>query len=473
MKYEFDVVVVGAGPNGLCAAIALAQQGKSVLVVEAHATPGGGLRTAELTLPGFLHDVCSAVHPLGELSPYMRTLPLAEHGLEFVHPRFSAAHPLPDGQVALLMRSVRATSDLLGIDGPAYRSLVQPLLANPEALLADLLGPLRIPTRPIGFTRFGLHGMRSAAGLARSVFKRPIARALFAGCAAHAIMPLENLFSGAVGLMFLLSGHLTDWPVAKGGSGAIARALVSYLESLGGQLRTGLEVSSLSQLPAARAYMFDLAPSQVAKIAESELPAGYRRRLARYNYGPGVFKIDYALSGPIPWRAAACGQASTVHVGGTLEEIAHSERSAFRGEICDAPFVMVCQQSHFDPTRAPAGKQTGYAYCHVPFSSGVDMTDRIERQIERFAPGFRDRVLARHLRTPRDLERDNPAYVGGVIAGGASDITQLFTRPVARIDPYTTPNPRLFLCGASTPPGGGVHGMCGFFAAHSVLRRLA
>jgi phytoene dehydrogenase-like protein len=473
MKYEFDVVVVGAGPNGLCAAIALAQQGKTVLVVEAQATPGGGLRTAELTLPGFLHDVCSAVHPLGELSPYMRTLPLAAHGLEFVHPRFSAAHPLQDGQVALLMRSVQATSDLLGIDGPAYRSLVQPLLANPDALLADLLGPLRIPTRPIGFTRFGLHGMRSAVGLAESAFKRPVARALFAGCAAHAIMPLENLFSGAVGLMFLLSGHLTDWPVAKGGSGAIARALVSYLESLGGQLRTGLEVSSLSQLPAARAYMFDLAPSQIAQIAESELPASYRRRLARYNYGPGVFKIDYALSGPIPWRAAACGQASTVHVGGTLEEIAHSERSAFRGEVCDTPFVMVCQQSHFDPTRAPAGKHTGYAYCHVPFGSEVDMTDRIESQIERFAPGFRDRILARRARSPRDLERDNPAHVGGVIAGGAADITQLFTRPVARIDPYTTPNPRLFLCGASTPPGGGVHGMCGYFAAHSVLRRLA
>jgi phytoene dehydrogenase-like protein len=472
MKYEYDVVVVGAGPNGLCAAIALAQQGKSVLVVEAHATPGGGLRSAELTLPGFVHDVCSAVHPLGELSPYMRTLPLREHGLEFLHPRFSAAHPLADGQVALLARSVQATSDLLGIDGPAYRALVQPLLANPEALLADLLGPFRIPTRPIGFTRFGLHGMRSAAGLARSLFKRPIARALFAGCAAHAILPLENLFSGAVGLMFLLSGHLTDWPVAKGGSGAIARALVSYLESLGGQLRTGLEVSSLSQLPAARAYVFDLAPSQVAAIAKAELPASYRRRLARYNYGPGVFKIDYALSGPIPWRAAACGQASTVHVGGTLEEIAASERSAFRGEISDAPFVMVCQQSHFDSTRAPAGKQTGYAYCHVPFRCEVDMTDRIERQIERFAPGFRDRILARQVRSPRDLERDNPAHVGGVIAGGAADITQLFTRPVARIDPYSTPNPRLFLCGASTPPGGGVHGMCGYFAAHSVLRRL-
>ncbi|HET6336351.1 MAG TPA: NAD(P)/FAD-dependent oxidoreductase [Polyangiales bacterium] len=472
MKSELDAVVVGAGPNGLCAAIALAQQGKSVLVVERLATPGGGLLSAELTLPGFLHDVCSAVHPLGELSPYMRTLPLAEHGLEFVHPRFSAAHPLANGQVALLSRSVQATSDLLGIDGPAYRALMAPLLANPEVLLADLLGPFRIPTRPVGFTRFGLHGMRSAVGLAHSLFKRPNARALLAGCAAHAIMPLEKYFSGAVGLMFLLSGHMTDWPMARGGSIAIAQALVRYLESLGGEVRTGVDVSSLAQLPAARAILFDLAPSQVAKIAEAELPESYRRRLARYNYGPGVFKIDYALSGPIPWRAAACGQASTVHVGGTLEEIALSERSAFNGTVADAPFVMVCQQSQFDSSRAPAGKHTGYMYCHVPFGSEVDMTDRIERQIERFAPGFRDLILARRVATPGDLERHNPAYVGGVIAGGSADITQLFTRPVARIDPYSTPNPRLFFCGASTPPGGGVHGMCGYFAAQSVLRRL-
>lgn len=472
MKSELDVVVVGAGPNGLCAAIALAQQGKSVLVVERLATAGAGLLSSELTLPGFLHDVCSAVHPLGELSPYMRTLPLAEHGLEFVHPRFSAAHPLAGGQVALLSRSVQATSDLLGIDGPAYRSLMAPLLGNPEALLADLLGPFRIPKHPIAFTRFGLHGMCSAVGLAHGLFKRPNARALLAGCAAHAIMPLENYFSGAVGLMFLLTGHVTDWPMARGGSVSIARALVSYLESLGGEVRTGVDVSSLAQLPAARAILFDLAPSQVAKIAEAELPASYRRRLARYNYGPGVFKIDYALSGPIPWRAAACGQASTVHVGGTLEEIALSERLAYRGEVADAPFVMVCQQSQFDARRAPAGKHTGYMYCHVPFGCDVDMTDRIERQIERFAPGFRDLILARRVMAPRDLEHHNPAYVGGVIAGGSADITQLFTRPVARLDAYSTPNPRLFFCGASTPPGGGVHGMCGYFAAQSVLRRL-
>lgn len=473
MKSELDVVVVGAGPNGLCAAIALAQQGKSVVVVERQAAAGGGLLSAELTLPGFLHDVCSAVHPLGELSPYMRTLPLAEHGLEWAYPRFSAAHPLPDGQVALLSRSVQATSDLLGIDGPAYRALLAPLLEDPEALLADLLGPLRIPTKPIGFTRFGLNGMRSAVGLAQSVFKRQNARALFAGCAAHAILPLENWFSASIGLVFLLAGHMTDWPMARGGSISIARALVSYLKSLGGEVQTGVDVTSLAQLPAARTIMFDLAPAQVAKIAAADLPASYLRRIARYNYGPAVFKIDYALSGPIPWRAAACGSASTVHVGGTLDEIALSERTTFGGQVADAPFVMVCQQSHFDSTRAPAGKHTGYAYSHVPFRCEVDMTDRIERQIERFAPGFRDVILARRVRTPADLEHENPAYVGGAITGGAADITQLFTRPVARVDPYSTPNPRLFLCGASTPPGGGVHGLCGYYAAQSVLRRLA
>ncbi|HKU40057.1 MAG TPA: NAD(P)/FAD-dependent oxidoreductase, partial [Polyangiales bacterium] len=381
-------------------------------------------------------------------------------------------HPLPDGQVALLSRSTEATAARLGIDGPAYRRLVEPLLGDPEALLADLLGPLRIPTRPIAFTRFGLHGMRSATGLAAALFKRPLARALFAGCAAHAIMPLENAFSAAVGLMFVLSGHLTDWAVARGGSQAIADALAKHFAALGGELRTGVLVESLAQLPSARAYVLDLAPKQVASIAERELPQGYLARLARYKYGPAVFKLDYALSAPIPWRATACGQASTVHLGGTIEEIAASERAAFRGEHSEAPYVLVCQQSHFDASRAPRGQHTGYAYCHVPFGSTLDMTDRIERQIERFAPGFRDVILARSARGPLDLERDNPSHVGGTIAGGLADITQLFTRPVARIDPYSTPNPRIFLCGASTPPGGGVHGMCGYHAARSVLRRL-
>ncbi|HEY2734998.1 MAG TPA: NAD(P)/FAD-dependent oxidoreductase [Polyangiales bacterium] len=471
MQSEYDAVVIGSGPNGLCAAIAIAQAGHSVLLVEAHDELGGGLRTGALTRPRFAHDICSAVHPLGVLSPFMRTLPLEQHGLTWLHAPLSAAHPLDGGRAAILERSIAATAARLGSDAQAYRALLEPLSRDPHALLSDLLGPLHIPNHPVPFVRFGLHGMRSARGLADSLFDGELARALFAGCAAHAILPLDKWFTAAVGLMFLLSGHATDWPVAEGGSGRIALALASYFRSLGGETRTGLRVERLADLPSARAYLFDLAPRQVAEIAEEQLPSGYRRRLLRYRYGPAIYKVDYALSQPIPWRAAECARASTVHVGGTLDEIARSERSTWDGQIAERPFVMVCQQSHFDSTRAPPGQHTGYAYCHVPFGCDVDMTERLERQIERFAPGFRSVVLDRHCTSPSDLEHYNASNIGGVISGGASDITQLFTRPVARLDPYSTPNPRLYLCGASTPPGGGVHGMCGYHAARSVLRR--
>ena len=472
MQYEYDAVVVGAGPNGLCSAITLAQAGYSVLVVEAQATVGGGLHSAELIRPGVLHDVCSAVHPLGVLSPYMRTLPLQEHGLSWVHPPASAAHPLDDGRALLLSRSLDATAAQLGRDERAYRRLFAPFLREPELLLADLLGPMALPRHPLLFMRFGLRALWSARALTRGLFRQPEARALFAGCAAHAILPLDKLFTAAVGLLFALTGHVTDWPVARGGSAAIARALASYLHSLGGEIRTGVRVRALTELPKARVYLFDLAPRQVVQIAGEQLPARYRARLLRYNYGPAVFKLDYVLDGPIPWRDPACLQASTVHVGGTFEEIAQSERDAWQGKHSGAPFVMVCQQSQFDDSRAPPGLHTGYAYCHVPHGSDVDMTGPIERQIERFAPGFAARVLARRPMFPADIERANEACVGGVIAGGASDITQLFTRPVTRLDPYSTPNPGLFLCGAATPPGGGVHGMCGYHAAQSALRRL-
>jgi phytoene dehydrogenase-like protein len=468
MRYAYDAIVIGAGPNGLCAAVALAQAGQSVLLVEASDKLGGGLKSAELMRPAFVHDLCSGVHPLGILSPFMRSLPLQEHGLTWMQSQISAAHPLDDGRALLLTRSVHDTAAQLGRDQKKYLSVFEPLLRDPESLLADLLGPLRFPRKPLAFTRFGLRAWRSAAGLARSMFREPEARALFAGCAAHAILPLDKLFTAAVGMLF----HMTDWPVARGGSIAIARALESYLRSLGGEVRVGQTVHSLAELPSARAYLFDLAPRQVAEIAGEQLPASYRRRLMRYNYGPSVFKLDYVLSGPIPWQAAECVQASTVHVGGTLEEIARSERAAWDGKRCDAPFVMVCQQSQLDETRAPVGQHTGYAYCHVPHGSEVDMTSAIERQIERFAPGFGARVLDRRSLFPADIERENAACVGGVITGGAADITQLFTRPVARLDPYSTPNPGLFLCGAATPPGGGVHGMCGYHAANSALRRL-
>jgi phytoene dehydrogenase-like protein len=372
----------------------------------------------------------------------------------------------------VLERSVANTAADLGADSAAYRRLMEPFVRVGQPLMADLLGPLRVPRHPWAMARFGFYGVRSALGLARGLFASERARALFAGCAAHAILPLDKLCTGAVGLLFAFTGHLCDWPVARGGSRAVANSLASYLRSLGGEISTGVRVTALRELPSARVYLFDLAPQQLLQIAGDQLPTGYRRRLSRYNYGPGVFKLDWALAGPIPWRDPRCAEASTVHVGGTLEQIAESERAAYRGEHHERPFVLCTQQSHFDATRAPPGRHTGYAYCHVPFGSTLDVSARIEAQIERFAPGFRDLILARKAHAPADLARYNESMIGGVIAGGAADATQLFTRPVARLDPYSTPNRKLFLCSAATPPGGGVHGMCGYFAAQSAMRRL-
>jgi len=470
---DLDAVVVGSGPNGLAAAIELARRGASVLVLEAADEPGGGMRTTELTEPGFLHDVCSAVHPMGILSPFFRQLPLAEHGLAWIRPAASVAHPMPDGDAVMLYRSVARTQERLGRDARAWAALVRPFLESPHDLLADAMAPLRVPAHPLRFLRFGLLGALSANRLARLRFRDAAARALFAGCAAHAIQPLTSPLTAALGLLFAVTGHVEDWPVAQGGSQAIARALVSYLASLGGRVETGRRIERLEQLPPARVVLFDTSPEQLARIAGDALPAGYRRRLARYRYGPGVFKLDWALDGPIPWKDAACLEASTVHVGGTLEEIRAAEHDMFRGVHSERPFLIVCQQSQFDPSRAPAGRHTGYAYCHVPHGSTLDRTDAIERQVERFAPGFRDRILARHAMGPAWLERHNPNYKGGAITGGVADALQLFTRPVARLDPYSTPNPRLFLCSASTPPGGGVHGQCGYWAARSAWKVLA
>jgi len=467
-----DARIVGAGPNGLAAAVALARAGRSVLVVEARDEIGGGTRSAELTLPGFVHDVCSAVHPLGVLSPFFRTLPLAEHGLAWVHPPASVAHPLDDGSAPVLELSPDATGAQLGADARAWRRLVEPFLARPHELLGDLLGPLRWPRRPLTMARFGSIGLRSALGLARTRFRGARAQALFAGCAAHAIQPLSRPLTAAVGLVFALAGHVETWPVAQGGSRAITRALASLLRAHGGELLLSTTVTDLARLPPARVTLLDLAPRQVLSLAGPRLPPRYRRRLERYRYGPAVFKLDWALAGPIPWRAPECARCSTVHLGGTLEEIEAAERVAWKGAVPERPFVLVGQQSLFDPTRALAGKHTGYAYCHVPHGCPLDMTARIEAQIERFAPGFRDLVLARHARAPADIERDNPACIGGAITGGVADLTQLFTRPVARLDPYSTPDPDLFLCSHATPPGAGVHGMCGLHAAQSALRRL-
>lgn len=468
-----DAVVVGSGPNGLAAAVELARAGLSVRVLEARDTIGGGMRTEELTLPGFLHDVCSGCHPTGIVSPYFRTLPLERHGLRWLQSGVSVAHPLDGEPAVLLRRSLDETARALGRDADAYRRLLAASLREPHALLADLLAPLRIPRHPLRMARFGLPGLLPARVLYRAWFREERARALLAGCAAHSILPFDRLLTGAVGMIFALTGHVEDWPVAAGGSRAIGDALGSYLRELGGTIETGRCVGALADLPPARVVLFDTSPAQLAAVAGPVLPDGYLRRLGRFRYGPGIFKLDWALDGPIPWRDPRVVEAATVHVGGTLDQIADAEGAVARGEHPERPFVMVVQQSQLDPSRAPAGKQTGYAYVHVPAGSTVDQTEVIERQIERFAPGFRDRILARHALRPTDLERDNPNYLGGAISGGSMDVTQFFTRPVARLDPYSTPNPRVFLCSASTPPGPGVHGMCGYFAARSAIARLA
>jgi phytoene dehydrogenase-like protein len=469
---EHEAVVIGSGPNGLAAAIALAGAGVSVLVVEASGEPGGGTRSRQLTLPGFVHDVCSAVHPTGILSPFLRQLPLAEHGLTWRFPRASVAHPLDDAPAVRLVRSLEETCEGLGRDGRAWRRLVAPFLRDPHALLADAMAPLRFPSHPLLFARFGLRAAFSANRLARLLFREERARALLAGLAGHSVLPLTQPLTAAMGVLFAVTAHVVDWPVAEGGSQAIADALVSYLASLGGRVETGRRIERLDEVDGARVVLFDTSPDQLARIAGEALPAGYRRRLGRYRYGPGAFKLDWALDGPIPWQDSACREASTVHVGGTLEEICASERDMYRGRHSERPFLILCQQSEIDPTRAPAGKHTGYAYCHVPHGSPLDRTDAIERQVERFAPGFRDRILARHATSPADFERENPNYRGGAITGGVADALQLWSRPVARLDPYSTPNPRLFICSAASPPGGGVHGQCGYWAARSALRRL-
>lgn len=471
-REAYDAIVVGSGPNGLAAAIRLAQAGLSVVVIEAAPTVGGGMRSQELTLPGFVHDVCSAVHPFAVVSPYFQSLPLADYGLEWLHPDAPLAHPLDDGAAVVLERAVQTTAAQLGTDRGAYERLFQPLVDQAPTLFREALAPLRVPRHPLLMARFGLRAMRSAAGLARHAFQTHQARALFAGNAAHAILPLEQRITAAVGLMLLISGHAAGWPVAKGGSQRIAHALSAYFLTLGGEIVCGCPVQTLDDLPSAKVVLCDVSPAVLSRIAATRLPASYKARLGRYRYGPGAFKVDWALSQPIPWKAPACNRASTVHVGGTLEEIAVSERACWRGEHAEKPFVLVSQQSRFDPTRAPGGQHTGWAYCHVPHGSTVDMTEHIIAQIERFAPGFRDCILATHTYATHELEAYNANYIGGDIIGGVQDLRQLFTRPVARLNPYTTPAKGLFICSSSTPPGAGVHGMCGYFAAEAALRAV-
>jgi phytoene dehydrogenase-like protein len=466
-----DAIVVGSGPNGLCAAIELARAGRSVLVREAAATIGGSCRSEHLTLPKFVHDVCATVQALAVSSPVMRSIPLAEHGLEFVHPTAPVAHPLDDGTAAVLERSVDQTADSLGDDAAAYRRLMRPAVDHWDELSAELLGPLRPPKHPLRLARFGLRAIRSARALAGSWFGGQPARALFAGLAAHAIAPLEWPGTAAFGLVLGASAHAGGWPFARGGSQRLSDALASYFRSIGGTIETSSPVENVDHLPPASAVLCDLTPRQLLKIAGHRLPPRYRRALERFRYGPGVFKLDWALDGPIPWRAAGCARAGTVHLGGTFDEVAEAERAPWRGEHASRPYVLLVQQTPWDASRAPHGKHTAWAYCHVPNGSIVDMTQAIEDQVERFAPGFRERVLARHAMNSAAMERHNPNLVGGDVAGGANMLSQLFARPVARLNPYATPVDGLFICSASTPPGAGVHGMCGYWAARAALRR--
>jgi len=466
---KYDAVVVGAGPNGLSAAIVLQQAGLSVLILEAKEQIGGGLRSAELTLPGYLHDVCSAIHPLAVSSPFLKTLPLKNHGLDFVYPEVSAAHPFDNGDAAVLKGTAEETASGLGSDAGAYLELLEPLLRKWPDLLSDILGPLGIPDHPLDLASFGLKALRSASAMTAK-FRTEKARGLWAGMAAHSMQPLGNLTTAAIGMVLLATGNKVGWPIPIGGSKAIADSLSSYFLSLGGRIQTGVPVKSMSDIPQASAILFDLTPKQLLEIAPERFSPLYRWQLQRYRYGMGIFKIDWALDGQVPFKSEACRKAGTIHLGNTFEEIEAAEKMVSRGQHPDKPFVLFAQQSLFDSSRAPEGKHTAWAYCHVPHGSETDMTAAIENQVERFAPGFKDLILAKHTMNTRQVEVYNPNYIGGDINGGVIDITQLFTRPVLSVSPYRTSAKGIYICSSSTPPGGGVHGMCGYHAARQVLK---
>jgi phytoene dehydrogenase-like protein len=465
-----DAVVVGSGPNGLAAAILLARSGRRVVVLEAAATPGGGARSAELTLPGFVHDVCSAVYPFAVQSPFFRTLPLADYGLEWIEPPAMVAHPFDDGDAAVVYRSLDQTARGFGAEADEYRRAFGPTVGDWDRLESAVLGPLSWPRHPVSLAAFGLRALRSADSFAHRFFRNARARALFAGLAAHGMLPLDFRLTAGVGLVLGAMAHVAGWLIPRGGSQQLSNALVAHLRALGGEVRLDSPVTSIDQLPSARAVLCDLSPKPLLRIAGHRFPPSYRRALERYRYGMGVFKVDWALGGAIPWRSRDCALAATVHLGGTFEEIERSERDAWIGHPSDRPFTLVVQPTLFDPSRAPRGRHTAWGYCHTPHGSTVDMLARIEAQIERFAPGFADRIVARHVMAPADVERYNPNFVGGDIAAGVNDLPQFFMRPTRST--YSTPVPGLYVCSAATPPGVGVHGMCGYFAAKRALAEV-
>lgn len=464
-----DAVVVGAGPNGLVAALRLALAGRSVAVFEAAATIGGGCRSAELTLPGFVHDHCATIHTLGAGSPVFGALDLERHGVRYAHPEVALAHPLPDGPAALLHRSLTATVAGLGSDGSAWAGLLGRSLADWDRLMPGLLQPLlRVPRAPIAMARFGRRAVLPAT-LVRRRFQGERAAALFGGCAAHSFLPLNRPLSASFGLLLAVSGHAVGWPVAVGGSQMLVDALAARILEAGGTIHTGRRITDLAELPEHRVALFDTDPHQLASICGEALPLRYRSRLQRYRFGPAAFKLDYALDGPVPWRDPDVARAGTVHIGGTFAEIADAESDVAAGRMPARPFVLAVQAVVADPSRAPAGKHTLWAYAHVPNGSTVDATAAIEAQLERFAPGWRDVVLARHVTAPAQLAEYDANFVGGDINGGSFSGTQLVFRPTLGLRSYKTPNPRILLCSASTPPGGGVHGACGANAADRAL----
>lgn len=470
-SYEYDAVVIGSGPNGLAAAITLAKAGHSVILFESKNTIGGGMRSAELTLPGFIHDVCSAIHPLAVASPFFKSLNLEKFGLEWIQPQVPLAHPFDDGTAVLLERSIEITSQVLGKDAKIYKKLMENLVKNWNYIASDILGPLRFPSHPIAMAEFAALGLRSSLGFSNKYFQDKRTKGLFAGLCAHSILPLDKLLTSAFGLILAILGHTVGWPLPKGGTQKIANALADYFSSLGGKLCTDKKIDNIDHLPSSRVILCDISPKQMLQIAGHRLPNHYNKRLSEYRYGPGVFKIDWAMHHPIPWKAKACSMAGTVHVGGTEAEIAFSEKRVWENDHSEKPFVLVAQPSLFDSTRAPVGKHTAWGYCHVPHGSNVDMTSFIENQLERFAPGFKDCILAKNTMSALDMEIYNPNDIGGTINGGVQDIFQLFNRPVGLLNPYATPLKGLYFCSASTPPGGGVHGMCGFHAATIAKRQ--